>query len=259
MVSTKPTLVLISSRWHTPDSYSKFTDALKSADFDVHVPALPSVNRSRPPNADLATDTVLVREYVENLVNSGHIIVAIMHSYGGQVGTNALHGLGVESRAKQGKAGGVEHLIYMCASALTEGGAMIDKVKEFGHEYLMPLAFDFAEDDSCVSRDPKLLLIGPGCDDAEVEAYAASFQRWNGKCMYQPITHCAWREIPVTYIYTLQDMTLPLVYQKSMVEGLQAEGKKVATVELDTGHSPNLTMTKGVVDTISKVVDEMPK
>lgn len=254
MVSTKPTLILIHGGWHTPNTYSKFTSALKSAGYEVHVPPLVSMNGARPPNADLATDTALIRGYVESLTDAGRTVIAIMHSYGGQVGTNALLGLGLESRAKQGLTGGVAHLIYMCAFALPEGGSMVGKVKEFGQEHLLPLAFDFADDDSCVCRDPKTILVGPGIDDVEADAYVSSLVRWNGKSMYQELTQCAWREIPVTYIYTSQDMTVPLDYQKSMVERMRAEGQEVDTVELATGHSPNATMTKEVVDVVNHVV-----
>lgn len=255
MAATKPTLVLIHGGWHIPSTYSKFTSSLRSAGYEVHVPRLPSMNETRPPNADLADDTALIRGYVESLVDAGRTVVAIMHSYGGQVGTNALHGLGLKTRTQQaeGLSGGVAHLIYLCAFALPEGGSMVGKVKEFGHEHLLPLAFDFADDESCVNRDPKLLLIGPGVDDAEAEAYVSSLVRWNGKSMYQAVEHCAWREIPVTYVYTSQDMTVPWDYQKSMVERMQAEGQAVHTVELATGHTPNLTMMQEVVDVITHV------
>ena len=253
MDTTKPTLVLIHGGWHIPSTYSKLTDSLRSAGYEVHVPRLPSVNEARPPNTDLTTDTALVRTYVESLVEAGRTVIAIMHSYGGQVGTNALYGLGLNTRA-EGRSGGVAHLIYMCAFAMPEGGSMVGKVKEFGHEHLLPVAFDFADDDSCVNRDPRTLLVGPGVDDdAEVERYVSSLVRWNGKSMYQAVEHCAWREIPVTYIYTSQDMTLPLIYQKSMVERMQAEGRTVHTIELATGHCPNLTMTKEVVDVVTQV------
>ena len=213
------------------------------------------MNEARPPDSDLASDTTTIRVYVENLVNLGRHVIAIMHSYGGQVGTNALHGLGLESRTRrrEGSTGGVVHLIYMCAFALPEGGSMVGKVKEFGHEHLLPLAFDFAADDSCVNRDPKTLLIGPGVEDVEAEAYVSSLIRWNGKSMYQAVEHCAWREIPVTYIYTSRDMTVPLDYQKSMVERMRAERRPVRTFELDTGHCPNLTMTREVVDIVTQV------
>ena len=253
MAALKPTILLVHGGWHIPSTYSKFTNSLKSAGYEVHVPRLPSMNEARPPNTDLTTDTSLTRGYVESLVDAGRTVIAIMHSYGGQVGTNALYGLGLKDRSQHGKSGGVIHLIYMCAFALPEGGSMVGKVKEFGHEHLLPLAFDFADDDSCVNRDPKTLLIGPDIEDVEAETYVSSLVRWNGKSMYQAITHCAWREIPVTYIYTSQDMTVPLDYQKSMVEFMQAEGQMVYTFQLATGHCPNLTMTQEVVDIVTHV------
>ena len=221
----------------------------------MHVPRLPSTNETRPPNADLTDDTTLIREYVRSLVDAGRTVIAILHSYGGQVGTNALHGLGLDNRTQraEGLAGGVAHLIYMCAFALPEGGSMVGKVQEFGHKHLLPLAFDFAADDSCVHRDPRTLLIGPGVDDAEAVTYVSSLVRWNGRSMYQAVEHCAWREIPVTYIYTSEDMTVPLDYQRSMVERMRAEGRPVHTVELATGHCPHLTMTQEVVDVVTHV------
>ncbi|KAI1478092.1 alpha/beta-hydrolase [Daldinia eschscholtzii] len=244
MVISKPTLVIIHGAWHVPQSYSKLTKALKNAGYEVHVPRLPSANGARPPNADLSTDSDLVRSYVESLVDAGRTVVAIMHSYGGQVGTNSLCDLGLASRSEKGLPGGVYQLIYMCAFALPEGGSMVGKVREFGHEHLLPLAFDFAEDNSCVSRDPKTLLVGEGVDDAELNEYLSTLE----------VTKCAWREIPVAYIYTSADMTVPFDYQKSMVEKMEADGQKVRTVELATGHCPNLTMTKGLVDAIDSCI-----
>ncbi|KAK8018090.1 alpha/beta-hydrolase [Apiospora marii] len=241
--NNKLAIVLVHGGWHIPSTYSKLVDLLRSSGLEVHVPRLPSMNEARPPNADLATDTQLIRTCVESLVEAGRSVVAVMHSYGGQVGTNALTGLSRESRARRSLPGGVAHLVYMSAFALPEGGSMVGKVKEFGHEALLPLAFDFDEqDNSVVCRDPKLSLVGDGAgadaDDAEVEAYLASLVRWNGTCMYQSISQCAWREAPVTYIYTSGDMTVPLDYQKSMVETMRKEGREVATMELSTGHCP---------------------
>lgn len=52
---------------------------------------------------------------------------------------------------------------------------MIDGVKHFGHEQLMPLAFDFADDMSVVSRDAKTFLVGEtDLPAAEIENYLVS-------------------------------------------------------------------------------------
>jgi pimeloyl-ACP methyl ester carboxylesterase len=92
MTSNAPTILAIGGGWHTPQSYSALTEQLELFGYDLHVPTLPSMNGSRPPNADLITDTDHIRSVAEGLVNEGHNIVVFMHSYGGQVGTNALHG-----------------------------------------------------------------------------------------------------------------------------------------------------------------------
>ncbi|ROW10958.1 hypothetical protein VMCG_00853 [Cytospora schulzeri] len=251
--NTKPTILIVHGGWQTPEGYEKLISALESAGYEVHVPRLPSANLVRPPNADLSTDTALIRSYAESLIRAGRTVAVIAHSYGGQVASNALYGLGTEARDAKGLKGGISHLIYLTGYAVTEGRSMMDTVKENGNMDLVPLAFDFADDDTCVHRNPKALLVGPG-DEAEVEAYVNTMIRWNGKCMYQPSEHAAWREIPTAYIYTTADMTVPIHYQRNFVEVLEKAGRKVQTFELETGHCPNFTDPHGVVNAVNKVV-----
>ncbi|GAP89481.1 putative alpha beta-hydrolase [Rosellinia necatrix] len=252
----KQAILIVHGAWHVPESYAKLTTALESSGLEVHIPRLPSVGDVRPPKGDLSSDTKTIRDYAEHLVKEGRTVVALFHSYGGQVGSNALHGLGVEARSAEGLQGGISHLIYMTAYAVAEGTSMIDKVKEFDHMNLIPLAFDIADDSSCASRDPKTLIVSPAPEDdmAEVDTYISTFRRWNAQCMYQAIQHAAWREMPVSYIYTTNDMTVPFDYQKSFVETLKKEGREVQTFELVTGHCPNLTATDAVVDAVKKVI-----
>jgi len=126
-----------------------------------------------------------------------------------------------------------------------------------GDHDLMPMAFDFADDGTVVPRDSKLILVGSPdgteSDEAEIDAFLATLVRWNGKCMYDSITNTAWRHIPIAYILTKQDFTVPFHYQQSMVDALRSQGRAVKTIELDAGHSPNLTKTKEVVDAINDV------
>ncbi|OAL54082.1 alpha/beta-hydrolase [Pyrenochaeta sp. DS3sAY3a] len=257
MSSPKQIVLIIGGGWHTTKSYEKLIALLEQHGFEVHVPSHPSMNQVRPPNADLETDSTHMRSYVENLLKDGREIIVVMHSYGGQVGTNALDGFGFEERAAKGLPGGILNLIYMTACALPEGLSMIDMVKHHGHEELMPLAFDFADDMTCLSRDPKTLLVGAdsGLPDAEVEEYLSTLVRWNGKCMYDPLTteRAAWRDIRVTYIYTLKDMTIPHDYQKWLVDEMKKSGVEVQVVVVDSGHCPNLTATEEIFTIIRKV------
>lgn len=132
---------------------------------------------------------------------------------------------------------------------------MIDKMEGFGHGDLVPLAFDFADDKTVVSRDPKKLLIGnTALPESEVDAYVTTLVRWNGQCMYERIARTAWRNIPASYIHTTQDMTVPFEYQKSMVEMMRKAGREVRTFEVETGHCPNLTATLDVVKAVKEVL-----
>lgn len=258
MASPKQTVLLIAGGWHTPETYGKLTKTLEASGFEVHCPRNPSLNGSRPPNADLETDTANVRSYAENLLKDGRTITVLMHSYGGQIGTNALHGLGVKDRANAGQSGGIAHLIYMTTAATTSGKSMVDMVKHHGHMELIPVAINFDDDKTCVSADPKTLLIGAdsGLPDAEIEEYISTLVRWNGDCMYMPLTtpREPWRDIPVTYIFTTKDMTLPFDYQKCFVDGMRENGVEVQTTTLETGHCPNLDAPEKITEIVEKVV-----
>ncbi|KAF3764321.1 alpha/beta-hydrolase [Cryphonectria parasitica EP155] len=256
MTTNNPTLVIIGGAFHTPESYEKLTIALRSCGYKVHVPRLPTCNEARPPNADMTDDTNLVHKYVDSLVSAGRTVVAIGHSYGAQVMTNALCGLGLETRSSQGLKGGVSALVYMIGYALPEGMSTFDKFKEFGNLENVSLVFDMAEDQTIVLRDPitVLGLKGPGIDDAEIEAYVKTLCRWHGKGMMQPLEKAAWREIPVAYIHTTTDAMIPTPEQQSMVETLEKAGRKVTTFAVESGHCPNFVATQGVVDAVNKVV-----
>lgn len=122
-VNTKPTILIIHGGWHTPESYNRLTDALEVSGYEVHVPRLTSANEVRPPNTDLSTDTAFILSYAESLIRAGRTILVIAHSYGGQVASNSLCGLGLEARSAKGLRGGVSDLIYMTGYAVPEGVA----------------------------------------------------------------------------------------------------------------------------------------
>lgn len=256
----KPTIVIIGGAFHTPASYNKLASSLRASGFEVHVPRLPSCNEARPPNADLADDTNLIRSYVESLVFAGRTVVPIGHSYGGQVMSNALYGLGLEARSSQGLKGGVSNLVYMAGYILPEGMSTYDKSKEFSRLEEAHLVFDMAEDNTMMLRDAPLRLgLGdPSTKEAEIGEYMKSLCRWHAKGMMQPLERAAWREIPVVYIHATSDLLIPLVEQQKMVgsvaKALENTGRKVQTFTVESGHCLHLTAAQKVVDFINKVV-----
>ncbi|KAK3395089.1 Alpha/beta hydrolase family-domain-containing protein [Podospora didyma] len=261
--SPKPTIVIVPGAWHTPDNYSRLTSALFQAGYpDIHCVSLPSVSNERPPMASLAEDTAAVRSTVESLINTptpqNKTIVVIMHSYGGMVGTNALSGLGVSHRNPNNEKGGVAHLLYMCAYVFDKGASLMSKGYERGHDAVLePELFDFGDDGTLVMKDPRPKMIGEITDyeiEKEVPGYLAAMKRTNGAPMGVPLDNAAWREIPASYVYATKDGMVSLGYQKDMVRWMEEAGTKVQIFEIETGHCPNLTATKEMVEVVDKVV-----
>lgn len=132
MASTtpKPTILFIHGAWHTPVHYRVFLDLLQAKGYDVVAPELPSNHFAKfegdaandPSEADVQYFAGLARE----LADQGKEIVCVMHSYGGAVGTEAMVGLGLETRKKQGLEGGVKRLVYICAFMVEKGKSLED-------------------------------------------------------------------------------------------------------------------------------------
>ncbi|KAH8901370.1 alpha/beta-hydrolase [Thozetella sp. PMI_491] len=264
-MAAKPAVIIVAGAWHVPETYSKVTKALESAGYEVYVPLLPTMNGSRPPNGDMLSDAECVRACAEKLADAGRQIIAIMHSYGGLPGTQGLHGLGFDTRAAKGLGGGVVRLVYMAAHGLNEGVSIWDKISEFDEGSAYESAYDFAEDGFCACRDYKagLLTNAHGvmnqntATDEEVDAYMSTLVPCNGKAFWQPLTQCAWRDIPVTFIYTRDDIAPPFYFQVSNVYYMRGAGRDVDTYEIKSGHLPHLTNTPEVVAIIEAITEQV--
>lgn len=286
MSTVKPEILIVGGGWHTPQSYAKIINAFKHAGYEVHCPRHQSVTSARPPVAGLKEDSANMRAFVEDLLASGKKLVAIAHSYGGQVASNSLYDQSVESRAARGLSGGIVRLVYMCAFALEEGRSskslerhwtptpwpvlscpiylllshvmyeadrdkVIDQVTEAGHADLMPIAFKWADDMTVLCADPRLQLLGEGPSDDEANEYLSTLDLWNGQCMHDKLEHSAWRELPVAYVSSFLDACVPRSYQVTMIDKIKATGKEVPVLELpEAGHSPNLTHPKQIVELV---------
>ena len=116
---SKPTILLVGGAWHTADYLKPLATSLEAADYPTIRLALPSVGAS-PSKLDFGDDVALVRSTAVDLAAKGKDIVAVLHSFGGVVGTEALQGLGKRASSKEG-TGVVRGLVYI-ASMLPKKG-----------------------------------------------------------------------------------------------------------------------------------------
>ncbi|KAJ4403989.1 hypothetical protein N0V85_004964 [Neurospora sp. IMI 360204] len=261
-------MVIIPGGWHTPASYRKFTTALSAAfpSIRVTVLPLPSITNDPSPTADFYTDSAFVRSSVSQMISEGRRLAILMHSYGGQVGSNALHGLYREEKS----GGGITHLIHLAAAMLFPNSLMSAPYGDSKPNVsLNPADFNFLPDGRVVALHPVEMWIGTEAGDKgeatdqEIEEYVGTITPIATKVVSQKTEHAAWMDgkeeggPKVVYVMTAKDISVPYELQKWMVERAREEvGVDVKTVRMKTGHVPTLTRTGELVRVLGEVLEE---
>ncbi|KAK1758065.1 Alpha/beta hydrolase fold-1 [Echria macrotheca] len=238
---TLPTILIVPGAWHTPASYARLCAALQHHGYPVSIPRLPSADSTGP--GALATDIAHVRSVATSLLASGQKLIVLMYSYGGQVGSSAVAGLGP----------GVLRLIYLCAFALPKTMSLFDQERESG--LLGKLPFEAGEDGRARMKDPRGLMFGVGVEVEGGDEYLGTLVEWcNGSGIFEYGSGEAWREVPdVTYVVATEDEMVIPRRQWMMIDEMRAEGVNVNVVEVKTGHCPNWTAVDEVVEVVRGV------
>ncbi|ORY17765.1 Alpha/beta hydrolase fold-1 [Clohesyomyces aquaticus] len=248
MSNALPTIVLVHGAWHTPPNYQSFNDALTAAGFSVYCPHLPSCNNNSPPSASLTEDVGAVRKVVEQRVEAGELVLMIMHSYGGIVGTNAVTDRLLRStRATNGQPGGVIHLLYQCAYLLQPGASVMDICKAAGFFPLWDQYINNFEDGTSFPIDPAAMFLG-GVEPAVVDAAIPHLVRSPLSAFDAPSGSDCWKKLPVTYVLTAKDGAVPTPYQDIMIERAERDGVLIRKEYYDTCHSVFISKKKEMVD-----------
>ncbi|KAF2104210.1 alpha/beta-hydrolase [Rhizodiscina lignyota] len=240
MAQDKPTIVIVHGAWHHPEYFSTVGHSLESKGYEVVCPRLPTCNNAIPPDQTLSDDVALIRSTALKLADAGKEIVVLCHSYGGVVSTDALYDLSVEKRAAQNLKGGIKRLAYMCAFIPKKGEGLADIFGGTLPPWIQP------------QPNKTLALVNPENhffhDTSDPEHWASLLVTHPTDAQSDPVSHEAWREIPVTYLICEGDQGLLLEFQKMMIARIEAEGVRVTTETCTASHSPFLSMPQRVVE-----------
>jgi pimeloyl-ACP methyl ester carboxylesterase len=198
---------------------------------------------------------LVVRQIVEQLADDGLTIIVVMHSYGGMVGLNALEDLDVQSRAAQGKSGGVAHLIAIAAMIYPKGYDSFDIAREMGVSDMLSWV-EFDEDGSNDIKDPKFSCYADVSEE-EADVVIKTLSRLDRMSAEHKVKYEAWRVIPLTYILTLQDVIFPVDHQRFLLKKLEEAGHKADVKTFDSSHSPFLSKIPETVKVIEDVADSL--
>jgi pimeloyl-ACP methyl ester carboxylesterase len=207
----KPAIVFVPGAWHVPEHYASLLSRLQKAGYEVHDIDMPTVGDNLSENSS-KEDVAVIRQMIQGLADQSKDVVVVMHSMGGIPGSSASEGLSKADREKDGKKGGIVHLVFLCAFAASEGVSLWEasggpdswyKVHDDGKIVLEEgaPAWKFYND------------VGP-----EVYGPAVARLRTLSKSAFTtPCTYAAWKHIPSTYLICEKDNAIPLAAQVAMV------------------------------------------
>lgn len=249
MASNKPAIVLAHGAWHLPTHFSNVIENLQAAGYEVEAPTSASVSGTAG-SESLSKDTAIIKASIETLTNQGKDVVLMMHSYGGNYGSEAVAEWHLDLSNKQPGKGRIVHLFYICATILPAGSSIVDDKMTM---HIMSL-----EDGLLHHMEPFYrfyadvpLPVARQCI-AKLRPHDASSFSTKSK-------HRGWADydVPVTYLACKKDMAL--FYDPDLlkfVERLRDAGvMDFELVEMeDASHSPWLSREEEFMSVLWKVV-----
>lgn len=248
----KPVIFIITGAWHVPEHYRLLSNYLRHQGHVVQCPLLPTNSNAYPPSMTLDDDVNQIRTMVLEYLDAGRDVVALMHSYGGVVGSNALAGLGATDR-KQG--GHVKALVYMSAFIPFETESLAGI---FGGG-LPP--FLSCNDQGLIDVDnPHWHFyhdLTPDQQKEYVDRLACHPVAAQFESLRQPVTVSAWKTIPVTYLFCREDKALPIQVQEMMVDRIEKTepGLVVDREYNEWSHSPFISVPGKVMAVVERVCE----
>ena len=118
---SNPTILIVGGAWHTAEYLGPLAKVFKEAGYPAVTLGLPSVGAS-PAAPDFSIDVKAIHDEATKLIADKKEVIAVLHSFGGIPGTEALHGLG---KTSGGNAGGVIAIVYI-ASHVPRAGDSFD-------------------------------------------------------------------------------------------------------------------------------------
>ncbi|KAI9721320.1 MAG: hypothetical protein M1828_005180 [Chrysothrix sp. TS-e1954] len=252
---SKPTIIFVPGAWHLPSQYSKITDQLKAASYEVNAVTLPSVVDSTSSGSAFDGDVAVIRSEITAAMPND--VVVVCHSYGGLPTSEACQGLLKADRDRQGKPGGVLTVMYICAFAATEGVSLFDAIGG------KPTPWMHWEPDVEKENDPDGVLKAHTPEHVfyhdlspeEAAEHSGRLKLHSAGSMMSPATYAVWKHVPCWYFVCEGDRAIPLVAQEMMLDqegGRWKEGGVERTERVADGHSPFLSCPEKVVRFVTK-------
>ncbi|KAI0550675.1 alpha/beta-hydrolase [Xylaria curta] len=260
---SKPYILLVTGSFAMASFYDDLVARVKAHGYDMKALHLPTVGLAPGKGRDtpaptMYDDAAFIAKEIETLADAGREIILLPHSYGGIPATEAMKGLSIKDRQKQGKKGGVVRLAYMTVLLINPGhtaGEVLPPPPKDQKPSMQPdekgwLHFNDPEGQAykCFSDIPK--------EDAL--HWHGQFALHSAVSFGNPLTHAGYKDAPVSYLFCEEDLIISPEIQKREIEMIETEtGGKVDVTSVKAGHCPNVSVPEKTVDWILHVARKL--
>lgn len=254
-----PTLVFIPGSWHKPICYEKIIKLLED-EHSVRCRTVTLPSTLDNPQATFKDDLDAAREVVLSEINEGRDVIVIAHSYGGMVGNSVIKGLArpkgstttSSDQPQARKSGYVVALILIASGFTITGFAFMDPLLG------LPLPQWVSDKETGYAKlivDPREFFYHDLPED-EGNYWVSQLTTQSLKALFEggEYVYAGWYDVPNWYIGTVEDQGLPVVAQRVQVGAVRGQGIVVHHTELQSSHSPFLSMPGEVVEIIMGAV-----
>ncbi|KAF6826867.1 hypothetical protein CPLU01_09439 [Colletotrichum plurivorum] len=251
--SPETAIVIVPDAWCLPGHYEGLAAACRALGSEVMIVNNPSTRgpvgeETAPPG--LYDDAANARRIIEGLVREGKKVLIVAHSYGAVVASESVRGLGMEELTGVSQ-GGVVRMLFIAGIVPWEGESV---------------------------REATRGMLGLGQPDGDMEGFMYHSPEKLAQCMYSSVpysqglrhaattnttqsarafeerlTYAGYRTIPVTYMVTGADRTVPPALQERFIGVVEAEaGRAVDVFRYSVDHCPAVTGPDAVVDCVRR-------
>ncbi|KAI7240514.1 hypothetical protein KC330_g1275 [Hortaea werneckii] len=276
---SQPTVLIVHGAFHVPQHFDHLASLLRQAGYQVEVPALPSIGIEQDPGNALELDAGFLCDRLEKLVwGQGMEVVVLMHSYGGQCGSEAVakfleqhHQQQQEQQAAVHPShsdpstsqhtrhnGSINHLIYLNSALLSPGKTFLETFPpppndtthappQISPSGLMTLPPSVAQH----------LFFSPAVPD-DLAVWATSLLRPQASSIGTTAAAYGgfgWAKygLSVTYIGSRKDQMVAEEMQEGMIRKLRDAGTEVEVCWLEgADHGAFLTCAEGIVGVVGR-------
>ncbi|KAH8703628.1 Alpha/beta hydrolase fold-1 [Talaromyces proteolyticus] len=250
----KPTAILIvHGAYFLPAAWTPFMDDLIQAGFTVRCPRLPTCGDERPPKALLEDDVKVVRQAATELIEQGHKILVLAHSYGGVVTTEAINPSFYAEGTTHPNSAGVVSLAYLAAFLVQPGDTVVGAMSK--HIPSGEVDLEINDDGTAFAKNAPTSFYND-IESARAEELAQNNVTHNsGAVLTLTIRSAPWKSLPTTYIHCMRDKALVFPLQQILVEEALATSRS-ATFDrafIDSGHCPFISRPNELLQIIKKI------